>query len=166
MKKLATLTPVLNSMVLENTTTCRGSKPHLERAFIVPKILGSSAPALPHMVMGGMALPVRIGARLQACFQHPARPTRLKTRKADYLGSPVGIQTMNPTFTPAQAAPTASATPAQAALIELHAAASNAATLARWYTARKQYQQAARKTRQHLQALRNLEALGATKGAV
>lgn len=47
----------------------------------------------------------------------------------------------------------------QARLVALHGQAVNCAAMARWYTQRGNWPAAARKTRQHLAALRQLQQL-------
>ena len=53
-----------------------GCSPHRKAGFCHAQIPGAGAPALPHMVSGGMAAAVTPGARLRACFSHPAHPLR------------------------------------------------------------------------------------------
>lgn len=150
--------PEQKCLVLETHLRTSGSTPHRERGFVLPKFWGVVRLHCPRMVSGGVGLPGRMASAAgSACFNIPAHPTRLKPQKVDSLIQP-GIQTMTTLVTPAQAAPTL-ASAHEAALIELHCAAHNAAVLATLYTTRKQYPQAARKTRQHLQALRQLAKL-------
>lgn len=157
MKKSARLIPVLNSMVLQNTFGKAVAIPTEKRDFVTLKFC-EVVFCYPIMVKGGMADAVTPGAWLYPCFEHPVRPTCFKTRQAVPL-SRKGAKTMNKPFTPTQAAPTLASAIQEAELVELHFTAHNAATLAKFYTARHKYEAAARKTRQHLAALRQISKL-------
>ena len=155
--------PVLKSMVLENTKPVEVAAPTFKRGFVLPKFWGLVRLRHPFMVSGGMGLPARMAARLQACFQHPVHPLRLKTQTVAFFGSPVGIQTMTH-VTQGRTAPVlaTSATPhhtteERRALAALEAA--NCAALARWYSARGNVKAARRKAVQLLAALAVLEGV-------
>lgn len=153
----AMLAPKPKGPVCRNTKLEAVAAPTFKRGFFAPRIFGSSALALPHMVKGGMAEAVTPGARLRACYEHPARPMPFVRLKADYLGSLEGIQTMTPT-TQGRIAPT----PTSATHHHTHqlfADALNCAAMARYYTQRGNLPAAARKARQHLAALRALAKL-------
>ena len=72
----AMIAPKPKGPVCRNTKLEAVAAPTFKRGFFAPRIFGSSALALPHMVMGGMGLPVRMAARLNPCFSHPTHPLR------------------------------------------------------------------------------------------
>lgn len=66
--------------VLENTKLEEVATPTIKRGFVTPKFWGLVRLHRSPMVTGGMGLPVRMAARLRACFQHPVHLLRLKTQ--------------------------------------------------------------------------------------
>lgn len=145
--------------MLENTKPAEVAAPTDERGFVVPKFRGVVRQHAP-MVSGGMGLPVRMAARLLACFQHPAHLLRLKTQKVVFLGSPAGTQTMT-AITERKPAPCQS-TPDTIPTANLTAvlAAFNAANLASNYIERGNFTAARRKLVQALASIGQLQAGG------
>lgn len=67
--------------VLENAKHAEVAAPTVKRGFVTPKFMGLvRLGTFVLTVTGGMGLPVRMAARLRACFQHPVHLMRLKTR--------------------------------------------------------------------------------------
>ena len=148
--------PVLKSMVHSNTVPVEVAAPTFKRGFVTSKFWGLVRLRHPFMVSGGMGLPARMAARLQACLKHPVHLLRVQTQTVAFFGSPVGIQTMTH-VTQGRTAPvlaTSATHPNQ-----LFADAVNAASMANWYTRRGNIAAAARKARQHLAALNQLAKL-------
>ena len=147
--------PVLKSMVHSNTVPVEVAAPTFKRGFVTSKFWGLVRLRHPFMVSGGMGLPARMAARLQACFQHPVHPLRLKTQTVAFFGSPVGSQAMTK---PQGTTPTPHhTTEERRAFAALEAA--NCAALARWYSARGDVKAARRKAVQLLAALAVLEGV-------
>ena len=149
--------PVLKSMVHSNTVPVEVAAPTFKRGFVTSKFWGLVRLRHPFMVSGGMGLPARMAARLQACLKHPVHLLRVQTQTVAFFGSPVGIQTMHPatqgrtTPTPATSATHHHTTEERRAFAALEAA--NCAALARWYSARGNVKAARRKAVQLLAAL-------------
>ena len=153
---------VLKSMVHSNTVPVEVAAPTFKRGFVTSKFWGLVRLRHPFMVSGGMGLPARMAARLQACLKHPVHLLRVQTQTVAFFGSPVGIQTMThvtqgtTTPTPATSAPHHT-TEERRAFAALEAA--NCAALARWYSARGNVKAARRKAVQLLAALAVLEGV-------
>ena len=155
--------PVLKSMVHSNTELEEVAAPTFKRGFVTSKFWGLVRLRHPFMVSGGMGLPARMAARLQACLKHPVHLLRVQTQTVAFFGSPVGIQTMTTTTqgtttpTPATSATHHHTTEERRAFAALEAA--NCAALARWYSARGNVKAARRKAVQLLAALAVLEGV-------
>lgn len=141
--------PVLKSMVHSNTVPVEVAAPTFKRGFVTSKFWGLVRLRHPFMVSGGMGLPARMAARLQACLKHPVHLLRVQTQTVAFFGSPVGSQAMTK--------PQGQTTPTHPH--QLFADAVNAASMANWYTRRGNIAAAARKARQHLAALNQLAKL-------
>ena len=66
--------------------------PTYKRGFVTSKFWGLVRLRHPFMVSGGMGLPARMAARLQACLKHPVHLLRVQTQTVAFFGSPVGNQ--------------------------------------------------------------------------
>ncbi len=149
--------PVLKSMVHSNTVPVEVQPPTFKRGFVTSKFWGLVRLRHPFMVSGGMGLPARMAARLQACLKHPVHLLRVQTQTVAFFGSPVGIQTMTH-VTQGRTTPTPHhTTEERRALAALEAA--NCAALARWYSAQGNVKAARRKAVQLLAALAVLEGV-------
>ena len=154
---------VLKSMVHSNTVPVEVAAPTFKRGFVTSKFWGLVRLRHPFMVSGGMGLPARMAARLQACLKHPVHLLRVQTQTVGFLDSLEGIQTMThvtqgtTTPTPATSATTHHTTEERRAFAALEAA--NCAALARWYSARGNVKAARRKAVQLLAALAVLEGV-------
>ena len=84
--------PVLKSMVHSNTVPVEVAAPTFKRGFVTSKFWGLVRLRHPFMVSGGMGLPARMAARLQACLKHPVHLLRVQTQTVAFFGSPVGNQ--------------------------------------------------------------------------
>ena len=147
--------PVLKSMVHSNTVPVEVAAPTFKRGFVTSKFWGLVRLRHPFMVSGGMGLPARMAARLQACLKHPAHLLRVQTQTVAFFGSPVGSQAMTK---PQGTTPTTHhTTEERRAFAALEAA--NCAALARWYSARGNVKAARRKAVQLLAALAVLEGV-------
>lgn len=130
-----------------------------KRGFVMPK-LREAAPICSIPMVSGVGSAYPQGQRqgfglVTTPHAHHFRPSQAR---GGSLVTPEGAKTMTHVpqgrTTPTQAT---SATPTQAH--QLFADACNCAAMARWYTQRGNWQAAARKTRQHLAALRQLAKL-------
>lgn len=118
----ATLAPKPKGPVHSNTQPVVVLTPTIA-GFRFVQILGLVRMHRSRMVSGGMGKRATCAARLQACLKHPVHLLRVQTQTVDFLGSPVGIQTM--TAPKGRIAPTSPATSAthddqQAAPLDLH----------------------------------------------
>lgn len=84
--------PKLKSLVHSNTVPVEVAAPTFKRGFVTFKFWGLVRLHWPRMVSGGMGLPVRMAARLQACLKHPVHLLRVQTQTVAFFGSPVGNQ--------------------------------------------------------------------------
>ena len=150
--------------VLETPQPVAFASPSEKRAFVLSKFSRCRHSGI-GMVSGGMAVAATPGARLQACFEHPAHLLPVERQMVDSLGSPVGTQTM--TATPVASAsartPTTNAlnfeavkTTSEAQAFALLQATSDA-TMAKLYLAKGNIPAARRKAVQLLKALQSLE---------
>lgn len=146
--------------VLQNTKHAEVAAPTYKRGFVTPKFWGLvRLAASSRMVTGGMGISVRTAARLRACFEHPVHLLRFKTQKVASLIH-AGIQTMT-AITQANRAAASKPTTGEAALIQLHADAHNALSMAVFYLRQPDTNVpgARRKAIQALSALRNLSLI-------
>ncbi len=143
--------------MLENTKHAEVATPTDKRGFVTPKFWGLVRLHRSPMVMGGMGLPVRMAARLRACFQHPVHLLRLKTQVVVRLIH-AGIQTMTAITLASHKAASTLPTTGTPDPIQLHADAHNALSMAVFYLRQPQanVSGARRKAVQALAALRGL----------
>ena len=78
--------------VRSNTFSEAVAIPTEKRDFVSSKFLGLVQLHRPRIVLGGMGLPARMAARLQACLKHPVHLLRVQTQTVAFFGSPVGNQ--------------------------------------------------------------------------
>lgn len=145
--------------VCRSTIGSEVATPTVKRGFVMPKFLGLACPhALALMVTGGMGLSVRTSARLNPCFEHPVHLFRVEAPQVASM-SRSGAKTMSaPVAAGRRAAPKLPAS--GLSVIQLHADAHNALSMAAFYLRQPQVNvpAARRKAVQALAALRNLSA--------
>ena len=147
--------------VLQNTIGSEVAAPTYKRGFVTPKFRGLvRLAASSRMVTGGMGISAKTAARLNPCFEHPVHLLRFKTQTVASL-SRSGAKTMTATLRAHTAAPTSpQANKAQEA-IAAHIGVHNCLSMAAWHIAKGNTPAAARKVRQALAALRQLDKLEA-----
>ena len=160
-----TIAPKPRGPVLETPQPVAFASPSEKRAFVLSKISRCRHSGI-GMVSGGMAVAATPGARLQACFEHPAHLLPVERQMVDSLGSPVGTQTMTATPVASASARTPNAlnivqdvktpTTSEAQAFALLQALSDA-TMARLYLHKGNLPAARRKAVQLLKALQVLE---------
>ena len=143
--------------VLETPQPVAFASPSEKRAFVLSKISRCRHSGI-GMVSGGMAVAATPGARLQACFEHPAHLLPVERQMVDSLGSPVGTQTMTatPVASAARTSTTNAPTEEERAYALLQALSS--ASLARLYLHKNNVPAARRQAVLLLKTLQTLEA--------
>lgn len=144
--------------VLETPQPVAFASPSEKRAFVLSKISRCRHSGI-GVVSGGMAVAATPGARLQACFEHPAHLLPVERQMVDSLGSPVGTQTMTATTVASASArtPTTNAPTEEERAYALLQALSSA-SLARLYLHKNNVPAARRQAVLLLKTLQTLEA--------
>ena len=149
-----------NGPVPEKHHEISGSKLHRQVSFCHVQILTVRAFAHRLMVTDGVGKRVTCAARLISCFSHSRPPYAMKTQKV-VSQTRSGAKTMTAITEAHTTAPMSpQATTAQEA-IAAHMGVHNCLTMAAWHIAKGTPPAAARKVRQALAALRQLDKLEA-----
>ena len=145
--------------VIQTASPVALASPNDKRAFVTSKFLAMRILAQSLLVSGGMSLSVRLATRLQAWFEHPAHLMRFKPHMVASLDSPVGTKTMTAITRAHITAPTSPQANTAQEAIAAHIGIHNALSMATWHIAKGNTPAAARKVRQALAALRQLDKL-------
>ena len=149
-----------NGPVLQNTISSEVAAPTDKRGFVTPKFQAVRKIAHSLMVTGGMGISVKTAARLSSCFEHPIHLLRFKTSPV-VSKSRSGAKTMTAITRAQTAAPMSSQANSAQEAIAAHVGIHNALSMAAWHIAKGNTPAAARKVRQALAALRQLDKLEA-----